>query len=240
MVSTARHLPSHLLPRRSLPSHVSEVWKEDTDLGHRGYEKVLKTRWQDGEMWHPFLNPCQDDVLRLRMTGRFFLWSLCKHLIVTVQVSVTISLGECPQRYCYPFLERFYHCYATQRRLLPLKDYSNSFFWYFPYFVEEDSNYLAIGYKATLVAYPQPLHKCIINVFVCFFDSCWFLVLGNTVWRIVLNVCLFLLRGRVMCAVSFWHSLQQWATFRFAFFVHHTFSFLHFYPLIPCLTKKVT
>lgn len=37
--------------------------KEDADLGHRGYEGLLRTRWQDSEIWCPYLNCCQVAIL---------------------------------------------------------------------------------------------------------------------------------------------------------------------------------
>lgn len=84
-----------------------EKKKEDADLGHRGYEGLLKTRWQDREIWCPYLNCCQVAILirdRLLWNESCCFFMVCKQFIVTVQVSVTIS--ESPQRYYYPF-ERF-------------------------------------------------------------------------------------------------------------------------------------
>lgn len=163
MVSTAR-LPSLLLPRLLLPSsaHVSEVCFRKEREKRRcwfGPQRLKRDRSkQDGKIERFDVSTLTAARLSsLYVTGccgmnhAAFLWMLCKQFIVTVQVWVTIPVKESPQTYCYAS-ERFYHCYAIQRSLPSIKDYSNSFFWYFPCFVEQGSNKLAPGCRAKFVA----------------------------------------------------------------------------------------
>lgn len=179
-----------------------------------------------------------------------FLWSLYRQFIVTVQCF--ILLLESPRRYYHPF-ERFYYCYAIQGRLLPLKEYLNSFFWYFPCFEKQESNQLAPGYRAKLVAYSQPMHKCILLMhFVYSIDLLIYGSWKNSMWERGF-FCLFLLQGRVkkwnssmtveqcgeICKCSFWNSLQKGGTFSLCsvFLSFNTFYFFCCYPLIFFLTK---
>lgn len=91
-------------------------------------KRLLKRRWRDlMSLLKPLLG-CHTLMWQVVVEWimLLFLRSLCKHLIVAVQV--TVSMWECPQIHGCP-VERFGHLCAIQRRLLLFNEYLNTFFW---------------------------------------------------------------------------------------------------------------
>lgn len=146
-------------------------------------------------------------------------------------------LWESVLRYTTILLKGFIIVMLFREDFLLLKDYSNSAFWYFPCFVEQDSNKLALGCRAKLVAYSQPMHKCILIIYLCvllIYVDLWFL---EVQYVGEFFVCLFLLQGRVKKGNSAWqwHNVQQCVKSAFGtvcrwerHLVHSFYFFTHF------------
>lgn len=111
--------------------------------------------------------------------------------------------------------------------------------------MEQDSNKLALGWRAKLVAHSQPMHKCILLMYL--YVLLIHVDLSFLEVQHVGQSCLFVLRVEVKkrddhmtgteSEVSFWNSSQITATFSFHLFSLCTFCFLGFYSLISLLTK---
>lgn len=163
----------------SLKSVSERRKKKDTDLGHGGYEGLLKTTWQDWEFWCPYLNHCQVDILMCDKLSWnescCFLWPPCKHFNVTGQVSVTISVGQSPHRGYYAF-ERFIVMLFLEGVFISRMIQIHSFDIF--HVLWSKTNKLAPGCRTKYVAYSQPMHKYILLMYLCvllIYVDLWFL-----------------------------------------------------------------
>lgn len=98
-----------------------------------------------------------NDAAFLRLLGKRFF------------VSVQVSRREFPPINPYSF-ERSYHCPAAQRRLLPVKGLFKFVLLIFPMFCEARLKQVSpqgVEQKKKLVALSQPMHKCILLIYLC-------------------------------------------------------------------------
>lgn len=116
--------------------------EEDTDLGHRGCEGLLKTRWQDSKIWCPYT--------AARLSFLQYMWQAVVEWVMLLcygrSVNSSLPLSKFPSPFLWEsllkyttvlFLEGF--IIVLFREDFLLRNYLNSFFWYLPCFVEQDS-----------------------------------------------------------------------------------------------------